>query len=326
MARTRAQRRRQTLYLSIALALTLVVLLFARDVSRSAHGSIGPRRSENRSFGALANVLIAQQNQLDFHLAYLLAHGQSLSRPVFAARLDQLRQQFALWTVEADQLRRPKLAHGVNDAIEQLTELRIGAYQSLLASVARSLTLPWPIPATSRAVSAPASTLFATSQAWAAKRFSLVAEPGLVHLDAFTTSSATAYLNVGLTRLVASPTLALARGVGITAVAVQPSPLPAPKGTLLMPPVTAIDVGVSVTNASYVLQPVALRVTLTSRAGRVQSQTMRVVLGPLRSFAFAPNLFTTTPSERATLVISLSGAPAAPQTTLRRVYQVTMSP
>ena len=81
------------MYLTIAVVATLVVLLFARDVTRSAHGAISPRRSENRSFGVLANLLLSQQNDFDAHLAYLLANGTSLTRPVFAARLTQLYQE-----------------------------------------------------------------------------------------------------------------------------------------------------------------------------------------------------------------------------------------
>jgi hypothetical protein len=113
------------MYLTIALALTLLVLLFARDVSRSAHGAIGPRRSENRSFGALANSLVSQENIFDGHLSYLLVHGATLSRPIFAARMSQLREQLPHWAIEADQLRRPQLAHNVNGVVGAQTEVRI---------------------------------------------------------------------------------------------------------------------------------------------------------------------------------------------------------
>ncbi len=315
------------MYLTLALAATLIVLLFARDVTRSAHGAIGPRRSENRSFGSLANVLISQQNDFDAHLAYLLAHGQSLSRPVFAARLEQLNQTLPVWTTEAGLLRRPKLAHNVNEDAAQLTELRVDAYQSLLAVVARRLSLPWPtIPTTSQAVTDPAQTLLASSGQWGVDRWSLVKEPGLVRLHALTTATATFFSNVGTAGLVASPTLALTRGIGIAAVAVTPSPLPAAVGVLLLPPVTSVHLGVSVVNAAYATQPVTLRVTFTPSAGPVQHQVLSVTLGPLRSYAFVPRLLATRPSERGTLVISLTGALAAPNMARSRTYQVKMSP
>jgi hypothetical protein len=188
VARTRAQRRRPTLLLTFALAATLLVLLFARDVTRSAHGAIGPRRSENRSFAQLANLLITQENEFDSHLAYLLANGQTLTRPVFAARLGQLNQLLPTWVSEADQLRRPKLAHAINDAVVLLTEQRVDAYQSLFANVARALSLPWPaISATSKSVRDPARTLLDTSHEWNFDRWGLALEPGRATLLALTT-------------------------------------------------------------------------------------------------------------------------------------------
>jgi hypothetical protein len=203
----------------------------------------------------------------------------------------------------------------------------VDAYRSLLAVVARRLNLPWPaIPATSQAVTDPARALITSSAQWGIDRWSLVKEPGLVHLHALTTATATYFANVGTAGLVASPTLALTRGIGIAAVAVKPSPLPAAAGVLLLPPVTSVHLGVSVVNIAYAIQPVTLRVTFTSSVGPVQHQVLSVTLGPLQSYAFVPRLLTTRPSERGTLVISLTGAAAAPNMARSRTYQVKMSP
>ena len=89
MARTRAQRRRHSFWLGVAAVITLLVLLFARDVTRAAHNSLSPRRSENRSFAALASSLIAQENNLDLRLRYLGATGDD-------AGLLRLQQALAL--------------------------------------------------------------------------------------------------------------------------------------------------------------------------------------------------------------------------------------
>ena len=43
----------------------------------------------------------------------------------------------------ADNLRRPVLAHNVNQTLDQLTQTRVTAYQALLADVASTLSLPW---------------------------------------------------------------------------------------------------------------------------------------------------------------------------------------
>ncbi|MGP8009102.1 MAG: hypothetical protein ACLPKZ_02455, partial [Acidimicrobiales bacterium] len=173
MARTRAQRRRRTLLITLALVVTLIVLVFARDVSRSAHGAITARRSENRSFGALANALIEQENAFDGRLHALLTQGGSLRRDVFAARLDQLDEQLPSWLNAADQLRRPVLSHDVNDELDLITQERVAAYETLLGDIAHALALPWGTSYTPSLVN-PATSLIATSESWNVDRFALV--------------------------------------------------------------------------------------------------------------------------------------------------------
>jgi len=144
VARTRAQRRRQNILLLVALAVTLLVLLFARDVNRAAHASSGVRRSENRSFAQLANALLESEHLFGQHLGYLLTHGATLSRPVFAARLDQLALQLPDWSTDANLLRRPDIDHDLNTAIDELTVQRVDDYQVVLDSVAAASTCPGP--------------------------------------------------------------------------------------------------------------------------------------------------------------------------------------
>ena len=52
----------------------------------------------------------------------------------------------AYWSTAAELLRRPKLAHDVNDKIADLTETRIDDYEEIIATIARSLSLPAPSP------------------------------------------------------------------------------------------------------------------------------------------------------------------------------------
>jgi hypothetical protein len=315
--------------LTIALIVTLVVLLFGRDITRSAHGATSPRRSENRSFGQLANLLIRQENALDVRCTALITNGQSLTRPVFAAQLSELSAQLSLWSVEATQLRRPLLAHNVNDAIVEVTEQRVDDYQAILATLARSLVLPWTddAPAALSATAAQ-SSLKSTSERWDRADRSLIGEPGHVALVATTNDTALLAFASLVRSLQQSPTLALTRAVGITAISVSPAALPAPLGELLMPPSGSIKLGVSVSNASYVEQPVTLIVTLvpTSGHGPSQSQSMGTVLGPLKSYAFVPKNLVTNSSEKATLRITLKGAPTASGMTRVRTFHVVMSP
>ena len=313
--------------ITLALGVTLIVLLFARDVSRSAHGAANPQRSENRSFAALANTLLTKENSFNGRLDQLLAQGTTLSRAVFAARLNQLDQELSNWITAADQLRRPGLDHHVNETLYRITLTRVAAYQTLLGDVANALGLPWStVPVV--VVINPVATLENLDQQWNVDRFALVKEPGFVHLDTTNSSSASYYAAHGLTALVQAPNLALVRAISIGAVRVSPAPLPAPTGDLLLPPVGLVQLGVSVVNASYDDQPVTLtiRVTPLNNRGVAFAQTLKTTLGPLGAYAFVPKLIHTAASERARVVVTLSGAPAASGKVTTETYQMEMSP
>jgi hypothetical protein len=327
VARTRAQRRRHTLLITLALAVSLIVLLFARDVSRSAHNAGGPRRSEDRTFGALANTLLKKENNFDGRLKQLLSNQGALSRVAFASRLGELNGELSSWITTTDQIRRPALAHNINDSLYQITEERVDAYQTLLGDVARTLQLPWAV-GTSTPISNPAASLVATAKQWNLDRFALAKEPGLVHLIKLSSQSANYYVTNGSTTIAQAPSLALVRAVGIAALRVSPAPLPAATGILLLPPVQSVELGVSAVNASYDNQPVTLtiRVTPLNKRGNAFVQTMTATLGPLQAYAFIPKSLHTAPSEQANVVITLSGAPAAVGEVTSETYRLEMSP
>ncbi|MGB8198015.1 MAG: hypothetical protein WCF25_13535 [Acidimicrobiales bacterium] len=329
MARTRAQRRRHSLFIIIALVVTLVVLVFARDISRAGHGAITSQRSEDRSFGALANALITQENDFDQRFARLLRSGSSLTRPVFDARLDQLDQELAYWTTTAELLRHPKLAHDVNDKMADLTETRITDYEEVIATIANALSLPVPSPrAQGTLISDPASSLLDAGVAWNRDRSELRHEPGNVRLDKLTLSSAKYFITSGVDALSASSSLAVVRGIGIAAISVVPAPLPSKASDLVLPPVSSIKLGISVENTGFVEQHVTLEVSMQPSNGPLaaQRQSFHVVLAPLQSYAFAPNEIAVVPSERATLSIRVTGAPASPNLQRSKVFRVEMSP
>jgi hypothetical protein len=309
------------------IVVTLLVVLFGHDVSKAAHGALGPRKSENRSFSVLANDLIGEQNSFDGRLASLLSKGATLRRPVFAARLNQLAQQLPVWTTQANLLRGPVLAHHVNGVLQQITLERVAAYQVLLGNVARTLSLPWSF-ASSVSVKDPAAVLVATSKLWGTKRFSLAGEPGHVYLDQLSTVSAVYFSSNGLTNLTQSSSLALVRGVGIAAVRVSPAPLPTHRGVLVIPPTSAVTIGISVVNAAYDIQPVTLsfRVTPLNNLGTPTAQTMRVTLGALGAHGFVPTVLHTKPRERARIVVTLSGAPSAKGMISTETFVLKVSP
>jgi hypothetical protein len=314
------------LLISLALVVTLIVLVFARDVSRSAHGAITARRSENRSFGALANALILQENAFDGRLYLLLSQGGSLSREVFAARLSQLDEQLSGWSTAADQLRRPTLSHDVNNEFDLLTQERVETYQTLLGDVAHDLQLPWNVQYSATIVN-PAVSLIETSKSWNMDRFALRKEPGTVRLDA--TSAETAqYFDKNGANALQSTSLALVRAVDIAAVRVNPSPLPSKSGVLLLPPVTSVQVGVTVVNDSYDNQPITFTVQVIplNNRGASFSQRMTTTLGPMGAYAFVPKILTTAPSELARVILHVIGARAAVGKLTTEVFRLEMSP
>jgi hypothetical protein len=329
VARTRAQRRRHSLFLTIALVATLVVLVFARDISRSAHTAITNQRSENRSFAGLANTLITQENDFDSRTVKLLRSGGTMTRPVFDARLDQLDQQLASWSTSAELLRRPKLAHDMNDKIADTTETRVNDYEEIFTQIARSLSLPTPVPDYDGAPTTdPAASLYTSELNWNKDRFGLRHEPGTVRLDALTLSSAKLLMTSGVTSLTSSPSLAVVRGIGIAAVSVVPAPLPARNGVLLLPPVTDMQLGIAVVNVGFVEQQVTLEVTMSPTNGPLPAhrQTFHVKLAPLQSYAFVPQEIAVVPSERAILDIRITGAPGAMNLSRSKRYRVELSP
>jgi hypothetical protein len=316
---------------TLSLIVVLFGSLFVRDINHAAHGAISPRRSENRNFAALANVLITRENLFDQRLDYLLTAGQSLSRSDFYARLEQLDQQLPDWSSQASLLAVPSLAHHVNTALVSLTSVREVDYDTVLAHVAAALDFPWTnaTPAINSATVASAqASLVASNTRWGVDRWALIREPGRVTLPLTSDLVGTLDLAGRLDNLARSPSLGVTRGIGITAVLVDPSPLPAPTGELLLPPSRSIRLGVTLTNASFVLQPVVLRYTFvqTNGARTRQGQTMTTTLAPLGSYAFVPGLIGITSGERGQLTIVATGAPAGATMSTIRHYSVVVSP
>ncbi len=309
----------------IALALTVVAVLFAHDVTRSAHEATNPRRSENRSFAALANRLVVTSNQLDFHLAYLLEHGKTLSRDVFAARLAQVNAQLAPLVSDANLLHRPVLAHHVQREIITVTLARASADAQVISAAKTALSLPG-APVHAPSASAALASLRGAIARWNYKRFSLVGEPGRVSLLAATSALAQLNWTSAIATLAGSASLTLTRSLSISAIAITPSPLPAPTGQLVLLPVTSFTVGVVVTNDAYCDQRASVRVTFTASNGASQQRTMNVTLGPLASFALDAAAFTSYAGEKGTLSVVASGAPPALGKTLAKTYAVSVAP
>ncbi len=310
----------------VALIVTFVVLVFGREVSRSAHQETSARLSENLSFAQLADTLLGQEDTFDVNLANLLTTGGQLSRVDFAVQLSELTQDLSVWRDVAGQLRTPTLTPNLNVTLAADTLTRVSDYDVILAYVAQGLSLSGPsTPPAAPSLAVAQSSLLATSASWGSERHFLASAPGHVTLTAL--SHASAELNVPqyVQTLAAAPSLAATRSIVIAAVQVQPAPFPAPALSLELAPTTTMQVQVSVSNLREILQPVMLTMVFTPLAGSVQQISSTQTLAPLTSFAFASHTFSVFPGERGNLSVTLNGVPASAGLLHSRTYAVNVS-
>jgi hypothetical protein len=326
MARTRAHRRRQTLRVIVALIVTFAVLVFGREVSRSAHQETSVRLSENLNFAQLAGTLLYQENTFDTELASLLTTGTHLTRVALAAQISGMVQELASWRDVATQMKTPVLSPDLNTTLSADTLTRVGDYDVVLAYVAQALSLSGPSTSlSSPSLGAAQSSLLATAASWGNERHLLARAPG--HVTLVVLNHASASLNVPgyVQTLAAAPSLAASRAIVIAAIQVQPAPFPAPALTLSLAPTTTVQVQVSVSNLREITQPVSLAMVFTPSGGAPQEVTDAHTLAPLTSFAFTGHTFSVFPGEKGTLSVTLNGVPAAAGLLHSRTYSVSVS-
>jgi hypothetical protein len=325
MSRKRGRQRRRSLLLIGAAVVSVLVLLFASDVSKAAHSVPTAQASQNASFASLGNALIGEENSIDSTLTSILVRGASLDRAQLYTKLLTLRDETLTIPAEAAQLRFPVITGEINEKLASSCQELVRAYDAILADVANGLSLPWPSPATLTIAQADAD-LATTTQAWSSLTGAPATQPGHVTLDAFSNFSGILNATAIVQQLSAAPHLKVARSVSIAAVAVTPSPFPAPHGQLDEPSTSTIALGVSVLNGAFALQPVTVSATLTAASGRSASRTYHLVLGPRGARAVTPISFAVVGGEHATLTVNVTGAPATPGGATQRTYQVIISP
>ena len=310
----------------MALVVTFVVLVFGREVSRSAHQETSARLSENLSFAQMAGTLLSQENTFDANVVGLLTTGNHLSRVTFAVQLSQLTQELAAWRDVATQIKTPVLSPDLNVTLAHETLTRVSDYDVVLAFVARALNLAGPsTPSSALSLSAAQSSLLATSASWGGERHLLASAPG--HVTLITLRHASADLNVPqyAQTLVAAPSLAATRAIVIAAIQVQPAPFPAPALNLELTPTPTMQVQVSVSNQREILQPVTLSMVFIPSAGSAQQVNETQTLSPLTSFAFVSYTFSVFPGEKGTLRVTVNGVPASAGLLHSRTYAVSVS-
>jgi hypothetical protein len=298
---------------------------FVGDVRNAARQASGPLSNVNRNFAGVANSLIRSDQSLDKEFSYLLSQGGTMSRVSVASRLNVMNAEAKSLAAASQNLAHPAIADNLNIQLDSIITERTQAWLSLIQNIEARLQLPLTTDAT---VTNPEVVLRNTHRAWGLLRYKLQNKPGRVLLLG-TTSSTTNYLQgVGLSNLTSSATLHLSRSVSISAVQINPLPLPRDGNVLVVPATGRIHLGVVVTNWAYCDQPVSIRIMLTDSSGRRATQTVNLhfTLGPSASHAFVPADFRVSTSEHATLTISLLNAPHRPGVPTGRTYQVLTIP
>jgi len=301
------------------------VLIFARDVSRSAHSDPRAVRSENLSFGALSAVIIGEENTIDSSLTALLVRGAQFNRAQLSAQMTTLYDTVRVLPAQASQLRNPVLHADVNDKLATFCQARARAYGAVLRNVATTLSLPWPTGPTMSQRQA-TIVLRTTTGQWNALTSVLAHEPGHVTLTPFSDFTGLLDVQALSEQMVRTPSLQLARSLAIAAVSVSPAPFPSPPGTLEIVGTSPLVIGVSVLNGSFADQPATVTATLVSSTGLTTTRRASATLGPRRAFAFSNLTFTPLSGERATLRIVVTGAPPTPHHTTVRTYRVNVAP
>ena len=326
MARTRAHRRRQSLRVAVALLVTLLVVVFGHEVSRSAHLENSARLSEDLSFAQLATTLINHENTFDFQLNQLLTSGAQLSRVDFALRLSELAQDLTFWREVATQMKTPVLTPSLNVLLSNDTLMRVNDYDNLLSYIAVALALPVPVNALApRSLGEVQKSLLSTAANWGEARHQLAHSPGHVTLSPLTNLSAVLNMPQVVNALAATPSVAISRAIEISAIEVQPAPFPAPAQDLVLAPTNSVQVQVSISNLREISQPVSLVMTFTPSTGSSQQVTQTQTLSALTSFAFPRHIFSVFPGERGTLSVTLNAVPSSAQLLHNRTYRVSVS-
>jgi hypothetical protein len=304
---------------------TVLVLIFASDVSRAAHDEPTALRSQDASFVTLANTLISQENAIDSALTSILVRGSSLNRSQLYAQLLTLRDQMAVIPAEAAEVRYPVLAHGINEILATWCQARVRAYGAILANVAQGLSLPWS-GATTLSVAQADTVLKTTATNWS----SLIAQQGstlgAIPLSPFSDFSGILDVNSIVQQLAATAQLKVSRSLALAALSITPAPFPSNPGQLLEPTTATLSLGVSVLNGAFVTQGATITATLTASNGHSVTRTQGIVLGPRDAVAVTPLRFAVWGGEHATLVVRVTGAPATPGYQTVRSYLVTVAP
>jgi hypothetical protein len=311
VARSRSRPRRRRINLLIAIIVTVALVVLARDVQHVAERSAAHRTSLNLAFAALARAVLANEHVFELRADALLIHGSTMSRPRFAGQMDLDLLEGRQVVQEVDLLADPTVDDNAQARLITVVNDRVTGVTELLSDAAASLLLPHPMEPWP-GVTAVQASLAQSNTVWASTQLSFATAPGRAQLVSSDFSLASAPLATDLSTLRSSSTLAPTRGVTIATVAVVPSPFPSSPRILVLPPAMSMAVDVVTRNRYYINQQVTVTVSIEPIGpGFARTRTQHLALAPLGSFAADFGRIPIGPNERATLTITLLGAPVA---------------
>ncbi len=311
----------------MAAAITISVVVIARDVHSLASQSTSNRATLNRTFAVLAGSVMADENLYGEQAATLLSAGGTLSRSTFASDLDALTLSGSQLLQRTALLAQPSLDGHVQLTLGTVTALRVDGVTQLFHDVGHQLQLPG-TPTSTASSSTPQQEFVTSNQLWQHARVQLLGAPGHARLPASVFALASAPLTTQSTALISAPSLQPVSAATIATVAVTPAPFPSPVGKLVLPPTNSISFDVVVRNTQYITQPVTVHLTLqhTTHAGVTITQRMSTVIDPLGARAVTFSSLAVVPGETGVVNISLTGVPIASGGTGTKHYVLSIAP
>ncbi len=318
---------------------TLVVAIVAAFVvgalSQVNRGSGPYRRTVDRGFAALASTAALRSDATGQMLETIVSGGPSLGRVSFFATLGSVASQSTSEAGDLESSASPMPADDAGARCLSALAARASA-SSTISSVLEGLvggatgqTFVSP-DQTLAALQSAATTLAGADADWAGCRRALRRSPGTPTLGASRWITKPAlWSDAALAQLVydvaTSRSLLAVHALAITAVSIDPAPLPSP-GAALVPVTNTLVVHVTVADQGNVDEPaVQVRATLLGGPASPAPQSAIVAIGAGRAMAVVLGPFTVTPGTGYTLQLTAappSGAGAATSTQALQVASV----
>lgn len=325
MASRSTVRRRRRLFILSSVVVVVLATVFVRDVLQAARDSETNRRTLNRSFAVLVNSNLGEQNAIDGETLGLIRSPQTLSRWELESTLSDLHQRVNRVRETAVQLGTPRIAGDVNEQFGHMTDVRVAAWSDIVTFIEASLHIPHRGSSSLASLRSAVERINESNASWDRIRGQLSAEPGKVRLSESRWGLG-ALTERDVARFIGRSALQPLTAAAISAIAIDPQPLPSRSAQIVLLPKTSIGIGVSVRNVGRVTSTLTITVSTRWRRAEPVTVTAHRTLAAGTSVAVVFPEIPTYPGMRGTLIVRVTGAaPAYPGATTRQ-YSVKVAP